>query len=270
MHSPAIQPQESWSSRRVASLAGASGLAAAERRSARLLAALCVLHPLILAGVIAADGVHSTASAGTLALALAVAPAAVFAVTRSLRAAASQARATHETAEAEMVETQRAVSAREAELTAAADRAARAHSLLEGFGTEELHEGAAVMLGNADQLGATAAKASAQVITVSIAAEDTARKAELAAQAVEELACTIGEVGNNASQSSGLATAAVAEAERTSATLDEMATVAEKISKVTGLIAGIAAQTNLLALTPPSRRHAPVNRAADSASSRRK
>ena len=69
-----------------------------------------------------------------------------------------------------------------------------------------------------------------------------------AAHAGEELARTIAHVGENAAQSSRLAAEAVYEAERTSATIDEMAAVAQEIGKVTELITAIAGQTNLLAL----------------------
>ena len=69
-----------------------------------------------------------------------------------------------------------------------------------------------------------------------------------AAHAGEELARTIAHVGENAAQSSRLAAEAVYEAERTSATIDEMAAVAHEIGKVTELITAIAGQTNLLAL----------------------
>ena len=78
--------------------------------------------------------------------------------------------------------------------------------------------------------------------------ESTATKVASAADAGEELARTISDVGANAAQSSQLANAAVNEAELTSATIDELAGVAREIGKVTDLISAIAAQTNLLSL----------------------
>lgn len=111
-----------------------------------------------------------------------------------------------------------------------------------------LCEAATGLQANTDQLGAAAARSSAQSITIFVTAEDTARKVKLAAEAGEALAQTIAEVGENAAQSSQLANVAASEVEATNATIDEMAAVASEISKVTDLINGIAAQTNLLAL----------------------
>ena len=67
-----------------------------------------------------------------------------------------------------------------------------------------------------------------------------AGKVQSAAQAGEELARTIAHVGTNAAQSSRLAAEAVSEAERTSSTIDEMASVANEIGRVTELISAIA------------------------------
>ncbi len=113
---------------------------------------------------------------------------------------------------------------------------------------EVLHRTAIALENNADKLGLASARATAQAVTAIMASDDTAGRVKLAAQAGDELAETIAEVGVNATQSSQLANAAVAEAMTANATIDDLADVAEEISKVTDLITAIASQTNLLAL----------------------
>ena len=164
---------------------------------------------------------------------------------------AQQARAASDIAAAEL---QRIVSMRERELNTTTERANLTRALLERFETEmagsigALHSAATALLGSADHLALSTAKASAQAVTVVCASQDTAREVAHVADAGEELARTINEVGVNATQASTMAATAVEEAERTNATIDEMAAVAKEIGNVTALIAGIAAQTNLLAL----------------------
>jgi methyl-accepting chemotaxis protein len=112
----------------------------------------------------------------------------------------------------------------------------------------KLQDAAAGLLGNTDRLGAAAAKATAQVITVSIASEDTARRTESVTRAVEGLSYAIDEVGSKSAYSSQLAAALAAEAAQARATVAELAQVTGKIDKITEVIAGVAKQTNLLAL----------------------
>ncbi len=147
-----------------------------------------------------------------------------------------------------------AADAREVMLTETTQRANETRALLDSFEHEmsgaidALHASAAGLMGNADRLGASSAKTSAQVITVLAVSEETSRTVDMVAAAGHELSRTINEVGVSAAKSSALAAEAVAEAERTSMTMDEMAAVSAEIGAVTGLISGIAAQTNLLAL----------------------
>jgi methyl-accepting chemotaxis protein len=149
---------------------------------------------------------------------------------------------------------ERAAGARETMLTKTTQRADEMRALLDSFETEMsgaidvLHAGAAGLMGNADRLGTSSAKTSAQVVTVLAVSEETSRTVDLVAAAGQELSRTINEVGSSAAKSSTLAADAVAEAERTSRTMDEMAAVSAEIGAVTGLISGIAQQTNLLAL----------------------
>jgi len=69
-----------------------------------------------------------------------------------------------------------------------------------------------------------------------------------AAGSVEELAASIGQIASQAEKSTGVATQAVSEAHRTSATMSELAKAATRIGEVINLIQSIAGQTNLLAL----------------------
>lgn len=112
----------------------------------------------------------------------------------------------------------------------------------------KLQDAAAGLLGSTDQLGVAAAKATAQVITVSVACEDTARRTESVTRAVEGLSYAIGEVGSKSAYSSQLGAALAAEAAQANATVAELAEVTGKIGKITDVIAGVAKQTNLLAL----------------------
>ncbi|MBN2705223.1 MAG: HAMP domain-containing protein [Deltaproteobacteria bacterium] len=66
--------------------------------------------------------------------------------------------------------------------------------------------------------------------------------------AIEGLVDSIGEIGQQLSESSKTSTLAVDNAHRTNAVVKQLATAASEIDKVVDLIAGIAGQTNLLAL----------------------
>ncbi len=113
---------------------------------------------------------------------------------------------------------------------------------------EILHAAAAELQANADRLASDATQTNAQSAAASGASEVTSEKVSAAVAAGEELAKTIAEVGANAAESSRLAAEAVSETMATNRTIDEMAAVAREIGDVTGLIASIAARTNLLAL----------------------
>jgi len=145
-------------------------------------------------------------------------------------------------------------SRRQKDLTATAMRADQTGDMLGRFNTEMeqaigvLYTSASELQSYADALGMEAERANAQSRKVMSASEGTARKVEAAANAGEELAQSIGEVGDNAARSSKLAAEAVQQAETTNITIDEMAAVVAEIGQVTGLISSIAAQTNLLAL----------------------
>ncbi|WP_428672851.1 methyl-accepting chemotaxis protein, partial [Roseibium sp.] len=99
-------------------------------------------------------------------------------------------------------------------------------------------------------------------VAVEAAADDVAQQADRANQAVrvaaenvnsaasasEELAASINEISNQASSSTEVAKKAVASAEGTSQTMEQLSRAADRIGEVMGLIRDIANQTNLLAL----------------------
>jgi methyl-accepting chemotaxis protein len=173
---------------------------------------------------------------------------------RAIRSAFAAAEAARQEAEVSAAELQKIGARREEDLSTTIVRADQVSALLDRFkremaeSTEILHVAAGALQANVDTLGIATEHANAQSATAAAASGDTSRKVNLAANAGEELARTITEVGANASHSSRLAAEAVQEAETTSATIDEMAAVAAEIGQVTGLISSIAAQTNLLAL----------------------
>ncbi len=172
----------------------------------------------------------------------------------AIRSAFTNAHNAHREAEDALAMLEQTSRLRDKELASTTKRADRLSELLDRFkremseSTEILNSAADHLRSNVDNLGRTAAHATAQSIAVSVASDSTAKKVDSAAAAGEQLAATIAEVGSNASRSSDLAIEAVAEAAKASKTVDELATVAHEIGKVTELISAIAGQTNLLAL----------------------
>ncbi|HWJ99126.1 MAG TPA: methyl-accepting chemotaxis protein [Xanthobacteraceae bacterium] len=149
---------------------------------------------------------------------------------------------------------ERIASKREKDLDATTMRADQTGEILDRFkaemerSIEVLHQAAGELQSYTDALNVSAAHAGTQSSMAAEASEGAAREVHAAADAGDELARTIAEVGSNAARSSKLAADAVQQAETTNITIDEMAAVASEIGEVTGLISSIAAQTNLLAL----------------------
>ncbi len=100
----------------------------------------------------------------------------------------------------------------------------------------------------AQQMSSAAAETAAQSTTVAAAAEEAAANVGTVAAAAEELGNAVQEIGRQVAGSSGLAQAAVAEADQTSQLVQQLSQAAEQIGAMVGLISSIAGQTNLLAL----------------------
>lgn len=172
----------------------------------------------------------------------------------AIRSAFAQAGEARKSAEVAATELKAVLALRGQELNATTRRADRTTGLLQRFeremaeSIEALHRAAGELHANSDQLRAAAARANAQTVSVGASTEQTAKTVKLVAYAGDELARTIAEVGNNAAQSSRLASGAVDDADATNATMDELVAVAQEIGKVTQMISAIAEQTNLLAL----------------------
>lgn len=100
----------------------------------------------------------------------------------------------------------------------------------------------------ASQMTATAEETSTQATAVSAATEEASANVQTVAAASEELAGSVTEISRQVAQSAGIAQRAVAQADRTNATVQELLKDAGEIGDVVKLIHEIASQTNLLAL----------------------
>jgi methyl-accepting chemotaxis protein len=171
-----------------------------------------------------------------------------------VRAAFEEAQAEKTIAEHALADLEQSQTHRDQTTAMIAVRAEQTADLLTRFeaemarATDTLHQSAVSLNHHSAHLGGATARFNAQSIAGSVAAEDTRSQVDLVAQAGYELAATIAEVGQNASESSRLAAAAVEETERTNDTINELVVVAGEIGQVTDLINAIAGQTNLLAL----------------------
>ncbi|WP_247882907.1 methyl-accepting chemotaxis protein [Azospirillum brasilense] len=141
-------------------------------------------------------------------------------------------------------EEQRAAERRKRDL---ADVASRFEASVGGV-VRNVSEQAGEMRSTAQSLSAIAAQTDRQAAAVSTAAEEASQNVQTVAAATEELSCSIREINERIGRSSQMATEAVAEVERTNATLEGLSAAAQKIGDVVNLIQGIAGQTNLLAL----------------------
>ena len=88
----------------------------------------------------------------------------------------------------------------------------------------------------------------ARMASASGAARETAQGVDLTVLATSEMSTSIHEIGRQTARGLELARAAVADAERSQATIRSLNEAAERIGSVVGLISQVAAQTNLLAL----------------------
>jgi len=100
----------------------------------------------------------------------------------------------------------------------------------------------------ASQMTATAEETSTQATAVSAATEEASANVQTVAAASEELASSVTEISRQVAQSASIAQKAVAEADRTNATVQGLLKDAGAIGDVVKLIHEIASQTNLLAL----------------------
>ena len=100
----------------------------------------------------------------------------------------------------------------------------------------------------AQSMSGAAAQAADKVTIVSTASSQASENVQAVSAATGGLTAAIGEINGQVTRSSRIAEAAVADAERTDATVQGLAEAARRIGDVVGLIHTIAGQTNLLAL----------------------
>ncbi|WP_243374057.1 methyl-accepting chemotaxis protein [Microvirga solisilvae] len=142
----------------------------------------------------------------------------------------------------------------QAEIRAAEKRKAEMAALAQQFEqsvgglVQHLSSSAGELETTARSMSSVANQTTSQSMTVSSAAQQTSANVQTVAAATEELSISIREIAGQVTQSSRIADRAVEGAQRTNVTVQQLASMAEKIGNVVQLINNIAGQTNLLAL----------------------
>jgi methyl-accepting chemotaxis protein len=101
---------------------------------------------------------------------------------------------------------------------------------------------------SAGMLTATAERSEQLTTTVAAASEEASTNVQSVASATEEMASSVNEISRQVQDSAQIASAAVAQAQKTNHRVGELAKAAARIGDVVELINTIAGQTNLLAL----------------------
>ncbi|WP_419897804.1 globin-coupled sensor protein [Roseomonas sp. USHLN139] len=112
----------------------------------------------------------------------------------------------------------------------------------------EVASQAAALKGAAETMSSTARQAAQQAGLVANAARDAAGGVNTVAAAAEQLSSSVDEISRQVAHSSAMTQQAVETTHRTDGFVRALATGAQKIGEVVGLIDTVAAQTNLLAL----------------------
>ncbi|MDY0874339.1 methyl-accepting chemotaxis protein [Dongia rigui] len=133
-------------------------------------------------------------------------------------------------------------------------RAQALESLIAGFEgkvgelADSLSTASGALQSSAQSMTETADRTNRQSTVVATAADQATANVQTVAAATEELSASISEIGRQVAQSTGIAEKAVGQAQHTNQQVRNLATAAQAIGDVVGLISEIAAQTNLLAL----------------------
>jgi methyl-accepting chemotaxis protein len=142
----------------------------------------------------------------------------------------------------------------EQERTLAAERRRQTQELISTFDrsvgqvTQIISAAAEELQATASSLTRTAEETSRRAVVVSASAQQTSSNVSTVAAATEELGTSVFDIGLRVQTSGHIASRAVAEAETTKTEVGGLATAAEHIGSIVGLIEDIAAKTNLLAL----------------------
>lgn len=113
---------------------------------------------------------------------------------------------------------------------------------------DQVSAAAEEMRATSQSMAEMAEDSAGKTTTVAAASEEATANVQTVAAAAEELSSSITEISRQVSQSSEIASEAVAEAQRTNDTVQGLAEASGKIGAVVDLINDIASQTNLLAL----------------------
>ncbi|WP_428391839.1 methyl-accepting chemotaxis protein [Lichenicoccus sp.] len=153
-----------------------------------------------------------------------------------------------------MIENDRLAAEQQSEQCAKEKRATRIDEILQGFegdvgqlvgilasASSELEGTARSMSGAAEQTNSQAGEVASAAVVMSTGVQNVAAAAEQLSSSIKEISRQIG-------QSAAVTGQAVEDTRRTDAIVQALATGAEKIGRVVGLITDIASQTNLLAL----------------------
>ncbi len=153
-----------------------------------------------------------------------------------------------------MIEGERLAAAQEADRAIKEKRAAALESLTQNFEAKigrlvsTLSSAATEMQATSQSMSSMAGDTSDRSVTVAAAAEEASNNVQTVAAAAEELSTSVAEITRQVAQSTKIAGKAVEDAKHTDATVQSLATGAQKIGEVVTLIQQIASQTNLLAL----------------------
>jgi methyl-accepting chemotaxis protein len=113
---------------------------------------------------------------------------------------------------------------------------------------KNLQEAAHSLEDTSSQLNAVADSVSGEARVAEERVAEVSHDVAKTAESVEEMAHSINEIAGQAARSSEVASDAVSNGRRTSATMAKLGSAADRIGEVIGIIQAIAAQTNLLAL----------------------
>jgi methyl-accepting chemotaxis protein len=113
---------------------------------------------------------------------------------------------------------------------------------------KNLQEAAHSLEDTSSQLNAVADSVSGEARVAEERVAEVSHDVAKTAESVEEIARSINEIAGQAARSSEVASDAVSNGRRTSATMAKLGSAADRIGEVIGIIQAIAAQTNLLAL----------------------
>ncbi len=133
-------------------------------------------------------------------------------------------------------------------------RGRKVDALLRGFEEQtaalvgKVAAAASDLRATAEKLSGTTSTTTQQVTNVAAAVEEASVNVQTVASAAEELHSSIAEIARQVAQSSTIAGKAVDDARRTDTIVKTLASGAQRIGDVVGLINSIAGQTNLLAL----------------------